>query len=87
MSASESALRGYNNEKCASRDCTSESGNVVVLLEYMNGNATRENTTAFSSSYAPSISILNGLCVRKVMKTKMWSTCDACFCVFQDQER
>jgi hypothetical protein len=53
----------------------------------MNGHATfsREYTTA--SSYAPWISILSELCVRKVTKTtrtKMWSICDPCLYVFRE---
>jgi hypothetical protein len=56
----------------------------------MNGHVTfsREYTTA--SSYAPSISISNELCVRKMMettRTKMWSTHDACVCIFHEVHR
>ena len=62
-------MGNYNNGNCVLlKDCKSESGNVVVLLKYLNGHATflRGNVAA-SSSYAPST--LNGLYVRKAMKT------------------
>ena len=87
MSAIESALSDYHNEKCASRGYTRESECVVVLLEYTNGCVafSRGYTTA-SFSDAPSISILDELSARKAMKTmrtKSWSIYDAGVCVFQ----